>query len=266
MKIVILVFLLSCNLSFGKVKSKETDKDCYLLKGPVQTVFTTKFHATSDSTGKIIKGEFYDNTQKEVYGSKLLTHYYSSIQNNSLCQFDRDGNVTTILYFRGMEIKLYMAEVRSRSNDSIKNETIYFGDEVLLNYRVILSNGFPSKRILITERNDTMISKYTYLKDKVIKDEIFMKSELGSTTTYDYNSDGKISHVYFMRGINDTSLVYTFKYNKEGYTDLELMGFRDFFQQTKFDYKYDRYGNWISRHEFKDGKLEAIVEREIEYY
>ena len=56
--------------------------------------------------------------------------------------------------------------------------------------------------------------------------------------------------------------------NKYGYITVSSMFGENgkLIYERKFQYKYDRVNNWISRTEYKDDLLKEIVEREIEYY
>jgi hypothetical protein len=264
-----LLFLLSMVSLIDGFSQIITDKERYELRGKVESVYSKTFHATYDSLGILKKGSLYNDNQHNFLMSKFFHAFILYTPQNSLSVFDGDGSAKTILYFRKYEMVLYMAEIRSFESDSIFTEKIYVGDEVTFNYVSTISKKLMVRKRLIRtdgDETDTITVYYHYLKNRIVKEEMFHNSEIDGKISYSYDQEHRILKKYFLDK-NDTALItWSYTYNKQGYIENEFESSEQRKIQRRFEYKYDSQGNWIECYRFIDNSLDAFIERKIKYF
>lgn len=262
MKTTLLILFLSSFLN-GVSQPINSDKDNYNLKGSIESVQSTRYYALIDTLKGMKKGDFYPTRQKDVFESKLLSIYYFNTPENSLCLFDKAGNIKTILYFQDKAVKLYFVEIRTEINDTLSYETFYLPDDISINYSVYSKNKCINKRVVVTENDDTLFANYIYSNGRIIKDELSNNQALQVSCHYKFNLKGEISDKILISEYNkDTLMIHKYSYNKYGDIETETGN-----SNKKFEYEYDVLGNWIICYEYNENhKIEAIIERKIKYY
>ena len=71
-----------------------------------------------------------------------------------------------------------------------------------------------------------------------------------------------------MRGFFNTDARITYTYNDKGFEATKVIENLDSKEETNiyYEYQYDTYGSAIEVKEYKNGKLESVAKRTIEYY
>jgi len=271
MRTILLILLIFINHLNGLSQDANSDKELYGLRGQVESVYAITYYASYDSLGNVKKGDLYDDAQqRNFFFSKMFNSFRFYTPENSICVFDKKGNAKTILYFRKRPMVLYMAEIRSFSNDSMFNETVYVGDGITFNFITTIAKKLAVKKRLIRkdyDQIDTITTTYNYKQNLLTKEEMFQNSELQGAVYYEYDHHKRISQKYYMgNGSKDTLVTWFYVYNNNGYVETEIEKSKDKTITRKFEYKYDSKGNWTECYKFVNSTLDALVERKIKYF
>lgn len=223
--------------------------------------------------GDLISTELYSNPQVKKQDNRTVVTKLQDIQSTYEYVYDEKDNIKSKHY--------------KSPNGDYESRTDYFyeGTNLVKELVNINSNGEESTRKIINKYNnfnsiDTtrqyeneelyklIVNKYDeygirlesvekFKKGQQV-DEIFTKKfdKQGNTVTFIYeNQKGKYEKV--INNYNGEGLVVQRKiFNKEG----ELNS------SYSWKYKLDKFGNWISSEYSKNGILNSIKKREIEYY
>lgn len=196
------------------------------------------------------------------------------IRRTTVWDGDKMMGVTTTRYRDNMEIK--SVEEYSYDGDKIK-KAVYKDEATGISGEWVYK--YEGENVSEIARYDETgeLEGYTRYAD--------YKGKVG-TKTESTSSDGRITSKTIVDEKNrllseevEGFLVATAKYDKNG-NPLMLSNARLGEQGTvynsyirddsspevwKFTYTFDKKGNWTERHDYKNGKLETIVKREIEY-
>ncbi len=124
--------------------------------------------------------------------------------------------------------------------------------------------------------------------------EFYTDGQLDNRKKYTYDQQGRVIQEKIYDSDDSLKNIFTFKYNEQGhevekkwlYSDGSVMGewthtydeygnlieeysytFDEDLDTTyTYEYKYDKYNNWIRKITYEDGKIINIEKREIEYY
>lgn len=205
--------------------------------------------AKNDLTKENLLGRVSKITESKYTGVEK----FGEIQKDSLLsefifQFDRKG-------------------MRIYNKSSIKTDHKYDKMGNLIEIDWLKEDGtLDGKTILKYDEMGNNIEYYNYRSDGSLREK----------QTYKYDEKGnKIedTDAYFSESKTpDTTgfdSKYTYKYDEKGnmIEKISYCSSGNICSLTSYKYdEYDRTGNWIKKAEFKDGKLESVTERVIEYY
>jgi hypothetical protein len=212
------------------LKKRRTIKkdDSYVDLNYGNSIFIS-FNRMGDSL-KIIRLNNSDTLKKT-----LFIYQENSLKEKKI--FNSKNNLlTTLKYVYNSEGKLYLKEKYS-DNLNISTDTFKYGDTGKLELR---STSDAKEKLL-----------FAYLYDFDSNDNLIAYS----------------SHNYHTRDFTKT----TYKYNSLGDIMEKNTVINERFQEKKtfketFEYKYDKYNNWIEKIIYKDGKPQYIIERSIQYW
>ncbi len=250
----LLVGFASCEKNSCK-NNKKTDWEKDNLKGKVKS-YTNIAYEAIEKNGKVQKGKRREDELDNFlvkYGNKgnivERNYYYYDGSLSWKYTYKYDSKVNRIeenwCNFAGKLYYKYTFKYDSRGNEIEKNEYDSDGS---------LSSKFTYKY----DSKGNEIEKNTYNSD----------GKLIRKYTYKYGSKGnKIEcNIY----TSDGSLIgeETYKYDSKG-NEIECKGY-DLYQKytykNKYEYEYDKHGNWTKQIFYADDKPAEIVERKYEYY
>lgn len=225
-----------------------------------------------DASGKteLYYTETWDSLDGKIVKETRTRTSVNSVENkeSTICviyEFDTTENKTYITtYDNGIPCQ-QLVETRDFSGLLIKDVWYFWG----------WVNQLPKKKGFLMGSKDNISSSISYIYDA--------KGKLIQTIEYRYCIEGVHERVvtYYDKNGRETKICtydpddyinceIKFSYDSKGMvTQKAFKYFNDGETTTlveKFVLKYDKQGNWISRKTFRDGKLEAELTREIEYW
>lgn len=257
------------------------------LKGNVKSIFSYVYEAES-RFGKIEKGDLIDDFDMP---------YWAGIEPACMAEYNKDGNlIKKSSYMKNGElanateyeyIENNVSLIRSTGNDG---EVYYYTKYTYKNGQIVDLETLSSY-----EKNQGKTHHFSFDNGKVASDSIFINGEFASVVNYLSNNEdsivtsekdvngkeiSKFSQIMgdyrrplvvvssYAPGSEFTGYKMQLTYNENGWETLikrEESGEES--ESIKFEYiELDNKGNWVSRAIYKDGKLEALEERLIEYF
>jgi len=257
---------------------KMTDLERLGVKGKVRLILETKY---------IIFDEGGDNVQDKIILSKqtiynpdgyeagIITYQNGEIASSSHYVFDGEGKQT--------ELKEYKPDGTLRHTVTYKYDDKGFRTEAVFQWveqQFYDNNREKSEHVFeIFERN--MYSRVLYLNDYrgLPLEENYFRDDGTLSYRYisKYNVFGNKTAMTYINSGGRTSWVTKFKYDRyQNLTEGKVFKSNRTAVSSKFSYKYDLYGNWISRYEKREvvdnvltthiERGDYLTEREIEYY
>ena len=112
-------------------------------------------------------------------------------------------------------------------------------------------------KIKFNEHGNKTVAIFYNADGELDRKSKYQYDEYGNKTEYSYYSDGKISYKTQYYYDEYGSEIEKISYNADGIRVGKI---------KKYNYEYDKLGNWIVLTEYSVDKLTLFVEREIEYY
>jgi antitoxin component YwqK of YwqJK toxin-antitoxin module len=281
-KIVIGIGFILIAASCSDLENTGNDLGDLKLKGRVRLLKAETFEAEKID-GKVIRGTKILNYSAEndhiifnENGFMVEQYYYKpdgSLNFKNTYEYNENMNKTEKKWikpdgsFSGKRIYKYdengnMIEEKSENTDnSTGSKHLYTYDEngLLIEKSWFESYGdIYSNDIYKYDENGNMVEENSYNSD----------GSLNYRFLYRYDKNGMLverDYYQMERNIRSKSLFY---YDENGNVIKEKKSSSDWFSNKEFvnEYKYDKNKNWIKKTTFKDGELDRIVERIIEYY
>lgn len=212
-----------------------------------------------DENENLIKYQEFNPSTKEIYRTYKYLNYKGKIATliNSFNDEDElTGYTNQIINSKNSIDTSYSFS----PNDEITGVQIYYYDSSG-NMTGRIDSSLTYQRTLKWEYefndNKEMTKRIAYDKDGKLRD----------TRTYKYNPKGEEYESDLTRANGDFTL-FKSEYNEFGdLTDniwYDKEGVKK--NHTEFEYEYDNFGNWIIKKRFRDGEVNYIWVREIEYH
>lgn len=201
--------------------------------------------------------------EKNVYyktGALKSKHEFKYDENNNLIsvrRYNHNKNIEEVIYFTYNDKNL-----RITSTSKLYSENTEFLSSLIYIYND--KNQIVS-RVSVSSRGYTdELRKYIYDSNENIITIVYFKS---LNPDYDEEFDSK---EYVVNEVDPETIYYDANGNVIIHDLYKLGKFKKpelfFSRKDKFEYIYDKYGNWISRVFISNDNPEKIIERKIEYY
>lgn len=199
----------------------------------------------------------------------LLKHKYLAF---------KEDTTTKISYFYNEANKLIkVSETNRKTSDNWEHHFIYDEKHNLLrkssqydgNYLTIYNYDSLGRIISKKLVNEEMVhgeKLLSYYENTPLVKEVEMKSsQVNSKFEYEYDNQGRKISEKYKSSFNNNSGTITFSYDRHG--NLILRSSKGSFSSTeKFEYEYNKKGDWIKKIRYYNGvKMDEIV-RVITYY
>lgn len=263
-------------LSFFFFSFSSPDPYASKLKGRVLKMTETTYGIQVDSSGKMNEKWMHDS---------LITNYNSAMKPVSIEHFGGEGKEqydirrvefhylldtlpVSTLFFTNDRIT---DSLRVQFNTMRQEETaVHF--QVKGNKTVRTFCSYKDGRLLsmcdLSEKGDTIRKTvYVYYASGKLKEELFYRPGrnspallLNSTTTYNYNTLGKVSAIQYVSGNFKTQSAFV--YNENG--DLQMVTDISSYGETIswYEYTYDEHGNWTKRLQYTEVHNRGAVAQE----
>ena len=275
-KLFFLILLLSACTS-----KKKTDLQSLSLQGKVKQIIELQYRAV-ERFGKVEKGALYREEEWDMVMQFNENGYFSSI-----CFLNSSGEEvghTDYLYNAQNEL-IEASNYDAEGGFSDKN--IYsYDDKGRVNQVIEVNRDGGLNGSVLTEYDDKIgqltISSYN-AGGKLLKKELRTTDKNGfpiETIIYDaenqlldhrkecFNDKGLIEKLTVFSSERDILMEVSFKYDK--YDNMILQEGTDENGQkylpTRYEYLFDKHGNWTKRIEYVGDEPTFVLERQIEYY
>jgi len=258
MKIIItLIFLI---LSSSCLDFKKNTKEVIEVTDEINQSVNIKSQKTTRYSagmkfGEVVKvkwedssEEFYDKKGKII--KKLIFDEDGTLSTKEIYHYDVKEKLIEMIYiFEGKEIARWDY---SYEYDEIGNE-IKFTDKSI-------EGTFERKEIIKYDKNGNILEVDVFTDKNT-------RVQFGAKIKNEYNHYNNLIKV--KEYMDDGSLSYTttFKYD-EGGDLIEKYSYSEWsdYLNLKFKYEYNSKNNWIKKIEYKDGELNTVTYRKIEFY
>ena len=217
------------------------------------------------------------DTRKYLFESGNCTQYdFYSKQNDhtttSVYRHDDNGNMIEQFDYSGDRAIIHRPVYSYDTNNNFIEKNGFDREEKLSNKTIYKyeNEGILSEDEYINydEVGDIMYKTIIkYNKDeKVIKiSEYDSEENLESSNVFSYDEKGQKIKVVKLSGDGKENSSITYKYDENGNPIEKIFDYHYSLQKITFTYELDNHKNWTKQNEFKDGKIEYIRERKIEY-
>ncbi len=285
-KSLLLIFLLPI-IGFSQMRNRLNlnDLNRYGLKGNVKEVTFKEYEPrfSNDSTYNL---ELYDFLA--VHNYKIEFNKFGNLKTKSELRKENDSiKVGAIWQYQYDKINRILNETKlsfQYSKDTVTWNYEYVGDSII-NIQQLNNNEKTSKYSYIekdeneffyhSNSDSSYMTKRLFVYDKfnrVTRSEDYKNKnfiqELIIKTYTDTISNNVFKEVVIWTKFND-SFYNEFEYDEKGSPIKMIIGnFKNNDPSiNRYEYKYDRIGNWIQKRHFGwRGKLSRVYKREIKYY
>lgn len=249
---------------------------------------TKKIHSQNDFT---VRNFYYDNLNQlisSIYYTVPETDIYSFTRNifnskNQLLEsqhYTSEGDLSKYFYEykNGLKIKDFSNPMRKWVQLDEKR-SVWQRDSIGINYlkaeyRYDDKGNITEKMTYYEDENKSVFAtKNTYeydSKNRIIKEYNFnykSKDSLYLILSYQYNEDNSITvkkREYI--NPNEKNNQWEYSYTKHNLIEKILIKKESQITTLRFNYKFDKVGNWIMQTKVVNGKKIGVWERKIEYY
>ena len=278
---VIVIVPSSCGMSAGSQKTEKSDAEQAELKGAVRQTIDKYYVATTDSFQQVSKGKlesvysFVYNKEGNIEESigKLSYGDNAWISIKSVYTYGNNGKKTVIAKYdaNGNPDSKEIFEYDSKGNlskisvynayDVLQRESGYVYDVRNNMIEFHQSGEWGLHGFFKYDENNNCIEKTYYNPDGGLRE----------ISTLKYNDKGKIIEQQAFNADAVLVSTTTFVYDKNGNnTEMQLQTTvaSDFNVNERYEYQFDKNGNWIVKttYDSKSNKIKSITEREITYY
>ena len=271
---ILSAFLITLNSCNSQSFKKTNDLKEANLKGQVKS--TTTFQDIPED--EIVVGSKKEIKIYDIHGNLLeeknesfITRKIESIDNETIEKYYLDNNK---LSFTKKTIQKF-----DKNNRIIEEEI--FSDSKLSDGYDKITYQYDTKNNLTKEESFDKSGKlnwsheYSYnLANKLTKEIRVVNCEdcVKEIIIYDVNKNTSVSNMYHNNAPTIVFCTTITKYNsnndvieetKKMYYDPNVLGLE---QTLYFNYRYDKFNNWITKTERFEGEVKNIIHREISYY
>ena len=277
-KLLFFLTLLMIYIPFRADAQKMTDLERLGVKGIVRSILETKY-TIFDEGGDKIQDKIILSKQTiynpDGYEAEIITYQNGEIASFSHYIFDAEGKQT--------ELKEHKPDGTLRHSVSYKYDDKGLRTEAVFQWveqQFYDNNRQKTEHVFeIFERN--MYSRVVYLNDYrgLPLEEDYFRDDGTLSYRYvsKYNVFGNKTAMTYINSTGRTSWVSKHKYDRyQNLTEGKVFKSNRTAVSSKFSYKFDLYGNWISRYEKREvvdnvltthiERGDYLTEREIEYY
>jgi YD repeat-containing protein len=265
----------------GCTAKKKTDLQNLSLQGKVKQMIELQYYA-EERFGKIEKGDAYRQDGWDMVMDFNERGYYSKII--YVDSYGKDVGYTDYLYNDKNEL---FAEQNYNAEGGFSNKHDYSYDEKGRVTQVVILNsidGLRGSKLINYDDKDNQVTESDYnARGKLLRKEVRKLDKSGlPVETRIYNAEDNLVNYrkekFDEKGLRNELTVFSpdekvlmkvfFKYDQkenlilqEGVDDLGQA-----FLPMRYEYEFDKQGNWIKRVEYVGSKPTFVLERQFEYY
>ena len=277
---IIFSILLLISLS-GCAAKKKTDLQNLALHGKVKQMIEMQYFAV-EKFGKVEKGDSYRQDGWDVIMNFNERGCYSKI--TYVDSYGTDVGYTDYLYNDKNEL---FSEQNYDAEGGFSDKRNYSYDEKKRVYEILLINsgdGLNGSVLVDYDDKENLVTESTYnARGKLLNKEIRKMDKKGlPIETKIYNGENNLvnyrKETFDKNGLRTELTVLSpdeevlmkifFEYdNKENLVSQEGIDENGkAFRPMRFEYEFDKQGNWTKRVEYIDNKPTFLLERQFEYY
>lgn len=247
------LFLSNCNdAASGCSRNKNNDLSKLGLKGRVSRTKETQYNAIA-KFGEVRKAD-----RSESGGVAEL--FFNEFGNKTKELTDNLGKYETTYKYDEKNVLIESTSISSLGSYTSKYEYSDSGKLAEENQYYSEDGGLFSKEKF----------KYDEKSNLIEIDSYDGKGDLTMKNLFKYNEKKQI--VEELREDSGMKMKFVYKYNvknnvseEDYFLEMKILS-KESNKNRKFDYSYDKNGNWVNKVIYENGQLKFLVEREIEYY
>jgi len=262
----ILLYLLILSLFQFQLFAQSTDKELYELRGNIRLMKEHTYKASVEN-GKLTKAWSLHYPYKTIFNSE------GNIVKRTL--FDKSGFVIEKEYAEFDEQNRKISKTIEEHENIIKYLYFYNNFNLLQKVQLFENKVFVSKTEFVYDTLNRLAKEYTYtdnttelLQFQYKKPNIYVFYSDSNVTNRlvreEFFEDYKQKQVYYNSDNTWYSLSST--YNAKGFPEeIVIWHSQGTKSIKKYEYAYDRQGNWKKRIEYENGVPVFVYERKLRY-
>ncbi len=287
---LILIVCFSCRNRLNE-KNPENDLGRWGLKGNIKLLKEKTYSQSGKYSTRILfnkEGNIIEQSGFNPDGSLIRTWIYKYENERKVsrdCYVQNDSLSYTLLYHYGANGKLKSTSlIHNKGQSGIRSELFYDDFENLIKEVVYASNNqvesevaykYDQRHRLIEENHNNSLGNkkwkqtFQYCKKGLKEKEYFFTTNdsLLQQIYYKYNKRNKLVEKAIYNASGELIEKSENKFEKNGNIAETNSLLQDgVLINQKYQYKYDKSGNWYFLVQYKNDNLEKTIERELEYY
>ena len=265
----------------GCATKKKTDLQNLALQGNVKQMIELQYLAV-EKFGKVEKGDPYRTEGWDVVMNFNERGYYSKI--TYVDSYGKDVGYTDYLY---SDQNVLIAEQNYDSEGGFSDKNVYSYDEKKRVSQILMinsSDGLNGSSLVDYDDKDHSVTESTYnSRGKLLRKEVQIVDKNGlpvETKIYNeennlvnyrketFDKNGSRTELTVLSPEEEVLMKVFFKYDKK--ENLVLQEGVDetgqAFLPMRYEYEFDKQGNWTKRVEYVGDKPTFVLERQFEYY